>query len=116
MLGYSGEPDAKFYPGDRYVDIAGADDYVKDHGSLKPMYDKVVAIVGTRRPIALHENGPIPDPDLVLRDGANWSYFMTWHTDFVTDGKSNTVDDLKKAYGHQRYITKDRLPKLYDPK
>lgn len=111
VLGYSGEPDAKFYPGDAYVDIAGADTYVKDHGALKPLYDRMVAIVGPKRPVALHENGPIPDPDLVAREGANWSYFMTWHTNFVTDGKSNSVEDLRRAYGHPRYVTKDRLPK-----
>jgi mannan endo-1,4-beta-mannosidase len=111
VLGYSGEPDAKYYPGDQYVDIAAADAYAKDHGSLKPLYDQVVAIVGPRRPVALHENGPIPDPDLVQRDGAHWTYFMTWSQDYVMDGKTNSLEDLTKAYHHPLYITADRLPR-----
>lgn len=112
VLGYTNEPDARFYPGDQYVDIAGADTYVNDHGSLMTLYNRMVTLVGNKRPIALHENGPIPDPDKVTTDGANWSYFMTWHTSFVTDGVSNSVDSLNKAYNSERYITRDELPNL----
>jgi mannan endo-1,4-beta-mannosidase len=112
VLGYTGEPNASYYPGDQYVDIAGADTYVNDNGSLVTLYNRVEKIVGKNRPIALHENGPIPDPDKVVNDGANWSYFMTWHTSFVTDGKSNTPDSLNKVYNHEHYITKDELPNL----
>lgn len=112
VLGYTGEPSASYYPGDQYVDVAGADTYVNDNGSLVALYNNVEKIVGKNRPIALHENGPIPDPDKVVKDGANWSYFMTWHTTFVTDGKSNTPETLNKAYNHEHYITRDKLPSL----
>jgi mannan endo-1,4-beta-mannosidase len=112
VLGYSGEPKATYYPGDQYVDVAGADTYVNHHGSLKSLYNSVAAIVGSKRPIALHENGPIPDPALVAAEGANWSFFMTWHTSFVTDGIANTSTTLSQAYNHERYITRDELPNL----
>ncbi|MES2825792.1 MAG: glycosyl hydrolase [Pseudomonadota bacterium] len=112
VLGYSGEPSAAYFPGDAYIDIAGADTYVSDHGSLKTLYDRVALIVGAGRPIALHENGPIPDPDSVMADAANWSYFMTWHTSFLTDGIANTTTTLNKAFNHEHYITRDELPSL----
>lgn len=116
VLGYTGEPSAAYYPGDAYIDIAAADTYITNHGSLKTLYDRVVAIVGTKRPIALHENGPIPDPDAVVTDAAHWSYFMTWHTSFLTDGIANTTTTLNKAFHHGHYITRDELPGLADYK
>lgn len=112
VLGYTGEPKVTYYPGDQYVDIAAADTYVSDNGSLITLYRNVEKIVGKNRPIALHENGPIPDPDKVIADGADWLYFMTWHTSFLTDGKSNTPESLNKAYNHDRYITRDEIPNL----
>ncbi|MES2672897.1 MAG: glycosyl hydrolase [Pseudomonadota bacterium] len=112
VLGYTGEPSAAYYPGDAYIDIAAADTYVTHHDSLKTLYDRVATIVGAKRPIALHENGPIPDPDLVVTDAANWSYFMTWHTSFLTDGIANTSTTLNKAFNHDHYITRDELPSL----
>lgn len=112
VLGYTAEPSAVYFPGDVYIDIAAADTYVTGHGSLKALYDKVFSIVGTGRPIALHENGPIPDPDSAITDAANWSYFMTWHTSFLTDGIANTTTTLNKAFNHDHYITRDELPNL----
>jgi mannan endo-1,4-beta-mannosidase len=124
VLGYSSQGmSASYYPGNAYVDVAGTDTYVHDHGSLKSLYTAMVNLVGTARPIVLHENGPIPDPDNVVTDSANWSYFMTWHTTFV-DGTVdnsdpnypnhvyNTAVTLTKAYNHEHYITLDELPNL----
>ncbi len=112
VSGYADQPDAAYYPGRRYVDIAGADTYVHDHGPLKDKYDLVRAIVGDSVPIALHENGPIPDPDLVEKAGANWCYFLTWHTKYIKDPAINAPDFIKAAYNSERYITQDRLPNL----
>ena len=36
--------------------------------------------------------------------------FMVWHTDFLTDGKSNTVESLKEIYESEYFITLDELP------
>ncbi len=110
VLGYTGEPSEKYYPGRQYVDIVGADTYVKDHGSLKALYDRVVAIAGTDMPIPLHECGPIPDPDALTADGADWAYFMTWCYEFILDGKTNPDDFLKRAYTSDRYISLNEVP------
>jgi mannan endo-1,4-beta-mannosidase len=112
ILGYSGEPSAAYYPGRVYTDLIGADIYVKDHGAQKPLYDAVRAISGDAMPIALHECGPIPDPALVRETGADWLYFMVWHSDFIHDGVTNPPSVIKAAYDDPRYVTKDELPRL----
>ena len=112
LLGYTAKPDAAWYPGRAYVDVIGADTYVKDHSSQKPLYDAVVAISGEVLPIALHECGPIPDPDQVKADGAAWLYFLVWHTDFIHDGLTNPKDFLKRVYNCAQYVTLDQVPRL----
>ncbi len=112
VLGYTKDPSADYFPGRQYVDIVGADNYVSDHGAMKDMYDRVRAVTGDDLPIALHECGPIPDPDLLQQTGANWLYFLTWHSEFVLDGKTNPPEFLKSVYNSARYITRDKVPPL----
>ena len=78
ICGYSGEVRNGWYPGDDVVDIIGADTYVNHTNSLVDMYRKTAAI--TDKPVALHENGPIPDPDKMKADGADWLW-RTWSSD-----------------------------------
>jgi hypothetical protein len=66
---YNGDPNASFYPGKQYVDIGGADTYVTDHGPLTTLFNRTRTIVGGTVPIALHENGAIPDPDQLQSTG-----------------------------------------------
>lgn len=112
VLGWAGQNvDARYDPGRGYYDIAGADIYVDDHGNLAPMFARVKAIVGENVPICLHENGAIPDP-ATLGPGADWLYFLTWHTRWIMDGKLNTPDQIGRFYASERYLTKDELPRL----
>jgi mannan endo-1,4-beta-mannosidase len=112
VLGWAGQNvDPAYYPGRDSVDIAGADIYVHDHGNLAPMFQKVKAIVGDSVPICLHENGPIPDP-ATLGPDADWLWFMTWHTRWLTDPEQNAPELLRSYYNSDRYITRDELPKL----
>ena len=112
VLGYTKDVRADYNPGRACFDIAGADDYVHDHGPLKDMYDRVEAVVGPNMPIALHENGPIPDPELVESSGAQWLYFLTWHTRWIQDPVTNPPEWIKAVYNSDRYLTKDELPDL----
>ncbi|WP_437930934.1 glycosyl hydrolase [Sorangium sp. So ce291] len=107
---YNGSPSSSFYPGKAYVDVGGADTYAGDHGPLKGMFDAVRSIVGTTLPIALHENGRIPDPDQLQAQGARWVLFNTWHGAHLTD--SNSVSLLQKVYGHSYVVTRDEVPNL----
>lgn len=108
VLGYSGELEDGWYPGDQYVDIAGADTY--DSGSQIALYDKVVDIVGPEMPIAFHECGPIPSPDDLIKDRAKWVWFLTWHTIHIKE--QNTSEYLNTVYNHPYVITLDKLPNL----
>ncbi|WEK54668.1 MAG: glycosyl hydrolase [Candidatus Cohnella colombiensis] len=108
VLGYSGEVKDGWYPGDEYVDIAGADNY--SEGTQLSKYDKVAAIVGTEMPIAYHENGPIPNPDDMIKDGAKWSWFLTWHTMHIME--QNTAEYLNTVFNHDYVLTLDELPKF----
>ena len=110
VLGYSGLGDKyeDWYPGDRYVDIAGADSY--DGGACKHLFNKVKQIVGDRKPICFHECGTNPTVEELTDSGAKWCYMMTWHTSYLT--KRNEPSALKEFYNSDYVITLDELPKF----
>jgi mannan endo-1,4-beta-mannosidase len=116
---------AAWLPNPDTVDIVGRDLYSSSYASQKQEFDKAVAMVPSgKRIIALTENGRIPDPDECIKDGAMWSWFMTWndrhnsydgesHKDNFWTGESNNSQAHKvKVYNHPRVITLDKLPDL----
>ncbi len=111
ILGYSGEVKEGWYPGDAYVDIVGADTYVNHTNSLSNMYLKAADVAD--KPVCLHENGPIPDPEKMKADGAKWLWFMTWHTSFIDSNEFNTAAYLKKVYNSDYLLTLDEIPDVY---
>jgi mannan endo-1,4-beta-mannosidase len=111
VLGFTSKPDAAWYPGDAYVDIAGADEYKK--GTHPAMYSAVTRIVGKSMPVPYHECGPIPDPEKLSKEGPAWAWFLTWHTIHVKT--QNTPEYLKQIYTHPYVITLDKLPKFESP-
>lgn len=110
VLCHSGQPLAEFNPGEEYYDIAGADSY-----STKPvcqdMYEQIKLIHGSERPIPYHECGTIPDPDLCMSKGVNWSWWMLWSKEYVT---KYDKEKLKKIYNHDLVLTLDELPPIMD--
>ncbi len=111
-LGYCGDVNDGWYPGDEYVDIIGADTYVNHTDSLVSMYQKTAQIAD--KPVCLHENGPIPDPDKLMADGSKWLWFMTWHTSFIDSHDINTAEYLNKVYNSDYVLTLDELPDVYN--
>jgi len=111
VFGYTSKPDPAWYPGDAYVDIAGADDYKE--GAHRAMYDAVVRIAGNGLPVAYHECGPIPDPAELAAKGPAWAWFLTWHTIHVKT--QNTPEYLKHVFNHPYVITLDKLPRFGSP-
>ena len=109
VLCYTGKPDGAWYPGDEYVDIAGADTYNVGDNVMPDMYKAVKDIVGTRIPITYHECGVPPNPDSCVSKGIVWSWWMEWHTNFLRD-----VDAmyLKYVYSHDLVITRDEVPDI----
>ena len=111
-LGYCGDVNSGWYPGDEYVDIIGSDTYVNHTESLAPMYSKTAQVAN--KPVCLHENGPIPNPEKMKADGAKWLWFMTWHTSFIDSNEFNTPSYLKQVYNSDYLLTLDELPDVYN--
>ena len=110
-LGYCGDVNGGWYPGDEYVDIIGSDTYVNHTNSLVQQYNKTAQVA--KKPVCLHENGPIPDPEKMKADGAKWLWFMTWHTSFIDSNQFNTTDYIKRIYNSDYMLTLDELPDIY---
>jgi len=109
VLCYTAKADSSWYPGDEYVDIAGADIYDAGNGPQTEMFQKVKKVVDDRVPIAYHECGVPPDPDECLEQHTMWSWFMEWHTDYLMK-----VDQkyLRDVYNSPLVITLDELPDI----
>ena len=110
LLGYSGNGGnmATWYPGDDYVDLIGADSYTA--GANGRLYEEVVTIAPEGMPIVFHECGTIPTEKQMTEANAPWLMFMVWHTDHLTNGKSNTPKSLQSIYQSDYFITLDELP------
>jgi beta-mannanase len=110
LLPYDGSPNAAFDPGAGYVDIGGADNYNKayDYDPMTSIYTKAKGIFGASMPIALHECGPVPDPDLLQSSKTNWVFFSIWTQPYPE--QDSTVAELQKVYGSSYVVTRDQLP------
>src|SRR6188768_169669 len=62
-------------------------------------------------PVALHECGPIPDPDQLKATGTKWLLFNVW-TDNYPKPPSNSVEHLKAVYTSSYVLTRDEMPKF----
>ncbi len=111
MHPFNGEPQASFYPGKEFADLGGADTYSTSQ-PFTSMFNTTRAIVGSTMPIALHENGLMPDPDTMFGSGTKtpWVLFNTWADTYLT--QTNSAANLKKIYASQYTITRDELPNL----
>jgi mannan endo-1,4-beta-mannosidase len=121
---------ANWYPDPATVDIAGYDAYDSNRETFgyKPNYSNtwhnLYVLVKTWAPnklIALTENGAIPDPDALMTNNTNWSWFMTWDDHSSVPGPTdknnhwtgewhNTTPHKRHVYRHQYVITLDELP------
>ena len=93
------------YPGNR----------VYSSQSIK--YNEASAYTQKELPVVLSENGCLPDPDLMIRDNARWTWFCVWSGEFVVDGSElsevyNEAEMWDKVYNHSTVITLDELPDL----
>jgi len=105
----------RYYPGEKYVDIAGIDIYPSSYiGIGTPQEDTygklfdVMKQVAPGKMIALAECEAIPDPDKMAKDGPKWLYCLPWWG----EGKKNPAEWIKKTYTHDIIVTRDELPDL----
>lgn len=105
----NGSPDSSFYPGKSYVDIGGADTYVNDRGPLTSLFNSTRNIVGSTIPIALHENGAIPDPARLQSTATRWVTFCTWNGSWIT---GQDPGYLRTTFTSPYVVTRDEVPNL----
>ncbi len=112
VLGFSDAPGdlRPWYPGDDVVDILGGDSY--QGGAQGELYRKCAAIAPKGMPICYHENGEIPTHQMMVEENAPWAWFMTWHTQWLTDGKFNAPERLTEVYHDPYFVTLNALPDL----
>ncbi|GAA4915169.1 hypothetical protein GCM10023313_18260 [Mucilaginibacter defluvii] len=113
---YTTEPgDNDWYPGDEYVDIIGRDMYkTGDHGSQVAEYNRIYAQYGGKKMVAYTEAGSIPDPEILERENAGWSWFQIWSGDYTIGTTWNSVELWKKTFESTYVITLDEMPNLRD--
>lgn len=110
---------ADWYPGNSAVDIIGEDIYAGErvYSSQAEKFFSAVDYAGGKKLVALSECGTAPDPDLMTRDGAMWSFFAVWSGEFVLRGNLNRLSEqyteeamFKKIYSHEKVLTLEDLP------
>ena len=109
VLGYSGQQNDGWYPGDDVVDCIGADAYTD--GIHEEMYNWVLTQTDKKMPVCHHENGPIPEPGLLEAKNVNWCWFLTWHTMHIHE--QNSASYINYVYNHPYVITLESLPEAY---
>jgi hypothetical protein len=107
VLCHTGNPNAEWDPGKEYYDLAGGDTYGK--GIQASLFNKVKAIHGDKIPIVYHECGTLPDPEECFQQKITWSWWMLWHTSFVT---RHDKEALKRIYNSDLVLTRDELPNI----
>jgi mannan endo-1,4-beta-mannosidase len=102
-----------WYPGDDVVDVIGVDIYnnSNDQKSNINSFSKIVDVMGSKKLLALTENGPIPDVDSMATDGAVWSFWMPWYNTWSSGFLNQTADNVwAKNLKDPRIISLGRMP------
>lgn len=102
-----------WYPGDDVVDVIGVDIYnsSNDQKSNIGSFSKIVDAMGSKKVLALTENGPIPDVDSMATDGAVWSWWMPWYNTWGSGFLNQTADDVwAKNLKDPRVIGLGKMP------
>lgn len=95
------------YPGDDVVDILSCDLY-EEKGTKTDYagaYEKLLAVMGEEKPVALAEVGILPDMEMLEKSRVPWRYYMTWSKEFVLTEEYNSHEALRSVYGSTYAIT-----------
>ena len=80
-----------------------------NYGPLKLAFDYAAELSNYNKPIALTENGPIPDPVSLLASNTPWLWFMPWWGGIAMDGEYTSQAHLAKVYDHPFTVTLDQV-------
>lgn len=102
----------KNYPGDAYVDILSVDIYTQNQQFNKYMYDTLMNHAKSK-PVAISENGTMPDVATLFTQGQYYTYWATWfgfEGTTVSDGEPGNSDALYTSnYTDPHTITRDEI-------
>ena len=107
LLPSSGSPNASWYAGKAYLDVAGPDTYATNP-PFTSMFNSARNIIGTTVPITLHETGVVPQPSTMFPSTAPWVLWNIW----AGSNSENTVANIRSAYDSPYTITRDEVPNL----
>ncbi|MBV9389678.1 MAG: hypothetical protein JOZ78_24920 [Chroococcidiopsidaceae cyanobacterium CP_BM_ER_R8_30] len=108
-LNYGPWPES-YYPGDNYVDILGQDVYPEyGHQFSQKSYNWLLQ-KAHGRPIAICENGTLPDINVIMQDQPKYVYFNTW-IGFEGNGQNGKISQF---FNNRRTINagSSRLPRF----
>ena len=101
VLGFSGEVESEWYPGDDCCDIVGSDTY--EIGTTHAGAFRLLEQLCPAKPLAFHECGTMPEAEDFFRDGAVWLWMMPWHNEWLME--KNEPGRLKRIYHDERTLT-----------
>ncbi len=96
------DPYALTYPGADKVDILAADIYENDF--QQKYYDSLLSLADGK-PIAIGENGNMPNPSKLMQSQSKWVYMMSWGKMLV---ENNTTDTIKAFMDNSYTLTRDK--------
>jgi mannan endo-1,4-beta-mannosidase len=97
-----------YYPGHEYVDVLACDFYTEyGHSFDKGIHDTLRAL-GGGKPIAIAENGTMPNLTILRQTQPYWAYWCTWWG-FEGADKKNYDTLYTKNYGLDAVITQDEV-------
>lgn len=109
----------EWYPGDDMVDIVGFDGYGEprndDTHTFVTQYKTLQDRHNGRKMVALTETGTIPDVSLMHEQGAMWSFFITWNseywdTDSVIGPQGANPTEVDENYAFDGVLNAEDVP------
>jgi len=106
----------EYYPGDNVVDINSRDIYgpMKNYGPLTYDFYETALIPTPSKPMALGENGSIPNPNLIKESNTPWLWFMTWNNFLNND--YNELDKVIEFFNDPHVINLEDLDSYFPAK
>lgn len=109
----SAAPD--IYPGDDVVDVISRDLYPSAHKHMSCTKElaELKSMTKQSKLCAIGEIGTMPDVRSMIKEGLDWTYYMTWSNEYGKTEQYTSKDFLRQVYEAPEAVTLDKLPQLY---
>lgn len=101
-------PEEEWYVGNDQCDILGYDSYpgAFNYTAQSVVFHDLYEMTEGKKLLAITENGPLPDVDLMKEQDAMWSFFATW-VDFIVN--ENSTEHVQYTYSHKNVLTLENM-------